>query len=75
MSSTVSPSPTAVSDGLTLQTRLFLIRLHGQRLSKKDKCIQIHRTSNLIALPLIITSTLLIFIAKDWAWTGGLFNN
>ncbi|KAE9417995.1 hypothetical protein Angca_000013, partial [Angiostrongylus cantonensis] len=30
----------------------------------------LHRTLNLIALPFIVVSTLIIFIAKNWTWRG-----
>ncbi|CAD6186470.1 unnamed protein product [Caenorhabditis auriculariae] len=30
----------------------------------------IHRTLNALAVPLVILATLLVFIAKDWSWTG-----
>ncbi|KAJ1367275.1 hypothetical protein KIN20_028154 [Parelaphostrongylus tenuis] len=30
----------------------------------------LHRTLNLIALPLILASTLIIFIARNWRWRG-----
>ncbi|KAK6012913.1 hypothetical protein OSTOST_21907, partial [Ostertagia ostertagi] len=32
--------------------------------------IQLHRTLNLAALPIVLLATLLIFIAKDWTWEG-----
>ncbi|RCN50778.1 hypothetical protein ANCCAN_03164 [Ancylostoma caninum] len=34
----------------------------------------IHRTLNIAALPFILISTLLIFIAKDWTWRGPSVN-
>ncbi|KIH47342.1 hypothetical protein ANCDUO_22600, partial [Ancylostoma duodenale] len=34
----------------------------------------IHRTLNIAAVPLILISTLLIFIAKDWTWRGPSVN-
>ncbi|VDO18687.1 unnamed protein product [Heligmosomoides polygyrus] len=35
----------------------------------------LHRTLNLLALPFILVSTLLIFIAKDWTWQGPSVNH
>ncbi|KAK6728731.1 hypothetical protein RB195_006026 [Necator americanus] len=35
----------------------------------------IHRTLNIVALPFILLSTLLIFIAKEWTWEGPSVNN